>query len=200
MNETTTQQIPPQEPRRLVRVKEGRVIGGVSGGLGGYFGIDPIIVRIAAVVLLLFGGARRSPTSPSSCSCRRSRGPASPRRQRTAASLASIIAVVVLVLVGWPLLLVGGLTVAGIAFPLAVLVLAGLLVWWLVSGEGPGGSAGEIAKRAALGIGVLLLCFAIFVGGFWAAGLGGGTAARRSSSSAPAWRSSWAPSSGGFGC
>ena len=74
------------EPKRLYRSRDDRMIGGVCGGLGRHFGIDPVIVRIAAVVLLLFGGATRSPTSPSSCSCRRSRGPASPRPQRTAAA------------------------------------------------------------------------------------------------------------------
>ena len=34
-----------------------RVIGGVCGGLGEYFGIDPIIFRIIAVVLIFFHGA-----------------------------------------------------------------------------------------------------------------------------------------------
>ena len=57
MNETTTEQIPPQEPRRLVRVREGRVIGGVATGLGRYFNLDPIIFRIGAIVLVLVGGA-----------------------------------------------------------------------------------------------------------------------------------------------
>src|SRR5688572_27614472 len=43
-------------PRRLTRSSEDRLIGGVAGGLGRYFGIDPIIVRIAFVVLCFFGG------------------------------------------------------------------------------------------------------------------------------------------------
>ena len=64
MNETTTQQIPPQEPRRLVRAKEGRVLGGVAAGLGRYFNLDPIIFRIGAIVLVLRGWRRAcSPTS-----------------------------------------------------------------------------------------------------------------------------------------
>ncbi|MDQ4048540.1 MAG: cell wall-active antibiotics response protein, partial [Actinomycetota bacterium] len=60
--------------------------------------------------------------------------------------------------------------------PLAVLALVGLLVWWLVSGEAPSdGSGADIAKRAALGIGVLIACGAIAAGGGLVAGLGGGT-------------------------
>lgn len=46
---------PPPEPRRLERSRK-KVLGGVAGGLGRYFGIDPIIFRIAFVVLLFFGG------------------------------------------------------------------------------------------------------------------------------------------------
>jgi phage shock protein PspC (stress-responsive transcriptional regulator) len=50
----TTQTHP--EPRRLTRSRE-RIIGGVGGGLGRYFGIDPIIFRIGLVALTVFGGA-----------------------------------------------------------------------------------------------------------------------------------------------
>ena len=38
-------------PRVLRRTSEGRVIAGVAAGLARYFGIDPVIVRIAFVVL-----------------------------------------------------------------------------------------------------------------------------------------------------
>jgi len=33
------------------------VLGGVCGGLGHYLGIDPVLVRIAALVLVFAGGA-----------------------------------------------------------------------------------------------------------------------------------------------
>src|SRR5215208_7890597 len=48
---------PPPVPRRLTRSSSDRVIGGVAGGLGRYFDIDPIIFRIGFVVLALAGGA-----------------------------------------------------------------------------------------------------------------------------------------------
>jgi hypothetical protein len=81
-----------------------------------------------------------------------------------------ILAVVVLLLIAFPFLFAGGLLVAGIGIPIAILVGTGVLVWWLVSGEGPSGDAGDIARRAALGIGILILCFILFVvAGFGAA-------------------------------
>jgi phage shock protein C len=49
---------PPAEagPRRLTRSRQDRVIGGVAGGLGRHLGIDPVLLRIAFVVLALAGG------------------------------------------------------------------------------------------------------------------------------------------------
>jgi phage shock protein C len=44
-------------PKRLYRSRTDRVLGGVCGGLGRYFGIDPVIVRLLAIVLTLAGGA-----------------------------------------------------------------------------------------------------------------------------------------------
>jgi phage shock protein PspC (stress-responsive transcriptional regulator) len=48
---------PGDAPRRLTRSSSDRMLGGVAGGLGRYFGIDPIIFRIAFVVLAFAGGA-----------------------------------------------------------------------------------------------------------------------------------------------
>src|SRR5215217_7375077 len=47
----------PAGPRRLTRSSSDKVLGGVAGGLGRYFDIDPIIFRIGFVVLTLAGGA-----------------------------------------------------------------------------------------------------------------------------------------------
>lgn len=51
---------PPRSPppaRRLQRSRDDRVIAGVCGGLAEYFGIDPVLVRIATLVLVFAGGA-----------------------------------------------------------------------------------------------------------------------------------------------
>lgn len=43
--------------RRLQRSRDDRVIAGVCGGVGEYFGVDSVLVRIAAIVLVFAGGA-----------------------------------------------------------------------------------------------------------------------------------------------
>jgi phage shock protein PspC (stress-responsive transcriptional regulator) len=173
MNETTTQELPPEEPRRLLRAREGRVIGGVCAGLGRYFNVDPIIFRIGAIVLAIVGGAGLLaylaallliPAEDAS-------GDPAPGRNRWLV----IGGVIVLLCISWPFLLGGGVLLAGILIPFAILVAAGVLVWWFVSGEGPAGDAGDVAKRAALGIGILLICGLISIGGAWAAAAGGET-------------------------
>jgi phage shock protein C len=46
----------PQAERLLRRSSEDKVLAGVCGGLGRYLGIDPVLLRIAAVVLALANG------------------------------------------------------------------------------------------------------------------------------------------------
>jgi phage shock protein C len=48
-------EIPPD--RLLRRPKDDRVLFGVAAGLGRYLGIDPAVVRVAFVLLTIFGGS-----------------------------------------------------------------------------------------------------------------------------------------------
>jgi len=172
MNETTTQEGPP-EPRRLLRAREGRLVGGVCAGLGRYFNVDPIIFRIGVIVLTVIGGAgilaylAALLLIPAEGSAEDA--PAGRNRWLVIGGL------IVLLCISFPFLLGGGLLIAGLAIPFAVLVAAGVLVWWFVSGEGPAGDAGDVAKRAALGLGILFVCGLIAIGGAWAAAAGGET-------------------------
>ena len=178
MNKRTTQELPPEppQPRRLYRARDGRVIGGVCAGLGRYFDVDPIIFRIGAVVLAFVGGAGLLAylaallLIPAEDSQGDEAGTPAGRNRWLV-----IGGVIVLLCITWPFLLGGGLLLAGLIVPVAILVAAGVLVWWFVSGEGPAGDAGDVAKRAALGIGVLLVCGLISIGGAWAAAAGGET-------------------------
>ena len=43
--------------KRLYRSRTDRMIGGVCGGLGRYFNVDPSLIRLAFVLLLVFGGS-----------------------------------------------------------------------------------------------------------------------------------------------
>jgi phage shock protein C len=47
----------PGAPRRLYRSRIDRKMGGVCGGIGEYFGVDPVIVRLVWVglTILSFG-------------------------------------------------------------------------------------------------------------------------------------------------
>jgi len=45
------------QDKRLYKSNTNKVIGGVCGGLGEYFGIDPVIFRIIAVLLIFAHGA-----------------------------------------------------------------------------------------------------------------------------------------------
>jgi phage shock protein PspC (stress-responsive transcriptional regulator) len=58
MNDTPTIEQPGDnaQTRRLRRSSSNRVIAGVAGGLGDYFGIDPVIFRIGLVLSVFFGG------------------------------------------------------------------------------------------------------------------------------------------------
>jgi phage shock protein PspC (stress-responsive transcriptional regulator) len=158
-------------PKRLTRTRGDRVIGGVCGGLGRYFNVDPLLFRIGAVALVFVGGAgillylaalllvpnegEAAPIAPGAQGGNRGW---------------VIAGVVVALLFAFPFLLAGGFLFAGIGIPFAILVGAGVLVWWLVSGEGPSGSPGDIARRAALGVAVVIGCFVLFfVAGFGAA-------------------------------
>lgn len=42
--------------KRLLRSKKNRVIGGVCGGIGEYFAVDPTVIRLLWVVFTLFTG------------------------------------------------------------------------------------------------------------------------------------------------
>lgn len=42
--------------RKLRRSRDNRVLAGVCGGLGNFMGIDPVVIRIAVVLLMFFVG------------------------------------------------------------------------------------------------------------------------------------------------
>jgi phage shock protein C len=42
--------------KRIYRSKKDRVIGGICGGIAEYFNIDPVIVRVIAVILAFVWG------------------------------------------------------------------------------------------------------------------------------------------------
>lgn len=170
---------PSQSPKRLTRSRADRVLGGVCGGLGRYLGIDAVVVRVAAVVLLFVGGAgaiaylamlllvpdAEAGTEPEAAPFRRD------------LSGMAIAAIVVGLIVLGPFLLGGGFLLAGLLVPLGIVALIGLAAWWLVSGEPVTGDARDLVRRSALGVAVLVGCGLLFVAGFWVTGIAGGVVA-----------------------
>jgi phage shock protein PspC (stress-responsive transcriptional regulator) len=52
----TSTPTPTTEPRKLARSSEDHMVAGVAGGLGRYFGLDPVLFRIAFGISIFFGG------------------------------------------------------------------------------------------------------------------------------------------------
>jgi len=42
--------------KRLYRSEDDRVIAGICGGLGEYFSIDPVLIRLLCIVSIMLGG------------------------------------------------------------------------------------------------------------------------------------------------
>lgn len=163
---------PDPEPRRLTRSRRDRLIGGVADGIGRHFGIDPTLVRIAFVALALLGGTGLIVYAAALLLIpleEQGSGATPSRRDR-----AQAIGIALALIIGVCIIGGFGFVLGGALVPLAFLALLGLAVWWLVSGERPSGSPGEVVLRAALGVGLLIGCGALAVASFFASGLGGG--------------------------
>jgi len=145
------------------------MIGGVCGGLARYFGVDATLVRIGMVALAALGGTGLIVYAAAlvlvPADGEQAPGPNDTRDRALAIGLA-----ILLTIVGFA----AGGALGGLLFGVALLAVLGLAAWWLVSGERPSGGPGAIARRAALGIGLLTGCFALSVGSFFASGFGGG--------------------------
>jgi phage shock protein PspC (stress-responsive transcriptional regulator) len=154
------------------------MVAGVAGGLGRYFDVDPVLVRIAIVVLTFFGGAGvllylaavlLVPYEDEVGAAAATGAAPPPDRNRALV----IIGAIVLVVVVGPVLLGPALAVGALLVPLAFLVLAGLAVAWLVTGRRPDREPGALLRATLLGVGILVLASVLAIASFWAAGVGG---------------------------
>jgi phage shock protein PspC (stress-responsive transcriptional regulator) len=126
-------------PRKLTRSSSDRALGGVAGGLGAYFDVDPVLFRIAAVALVVLGGAgillylAAWVLIPSD-------GAAEPGARRFSSDSARRAGLLLLVLVASGVLLVAGIALAGfgggVAAGLTILAAGGALVLAGVRGWG----------------------------------------------------------------
>jgi phage shock protein PspC (stress-responsive transcriptional regulator) len=167
---------PGDGPRRLYKSRDNRMIGGVCGGLGEYFGIDPVIVRVIAVALVFAGGAGLlAYVAAWLLVPERDAAPgAGPGRTATIVGAVALVCAVGTLVPFWggPF---GGWHWGGPFVSLVFLGLAGLGIWYLASGEHPAvGGARDVLRRAGFGLALLALCGLLAIAGAWATAAGGG--------------------------
>jgi len=176
MSQHEPEQSQPTAPRKFLRSRDDRVLGGVAGGLGKYFGVDPVFFRIGLAALAVLGGVGVFlylaalvfvPAEDGT-------GAEPPRRSR----VLTVVAAIALVLLGGALLADGGWGFGFFFGPLGFVLVLGAAVWWLVWGRSGGGerNARGTLTRIALVLLVLAVSAALFVGAFWTAAAGGGVA------------------------
>lgn len=157
---------PPGPPpaRKLTRASSDKLLGGVAGGLGRYFSIDPIIFRIGFVVAAFVGGAGVL-AYLAAWLLVPSDDPSAPPRSQVSRLLTitggAVLAVAALASLGPGLVFAGPPLLA-----LAIVGLIGLLIWRAASGEN--GDASLAARR----IGLTLLVLAVAAIGFVAVAVG----------------------------
>lgn len=162
---------PPEGVRRLTRSSSDKLIGGVAGGLGRYFGVDPILFRIAFVVLVFAGGVgvlayvgllAFVPADDDS----RVFGS---RRDANVIG-AVLLGVLVVLILGPPAFFIGPALI-----PIALLIGIGMLLWRAAGGAPPSGDPGRIIARAAIALVIGIAAVGGFAAVFLLAAVGGGT-------------------------
>jgi phage shock protein PspC (stress-responsive transcriptional regulator) len=172
--ETPKSDTPPASSpgvRRLTRSSSDKLIGGVAGGLGRYFGVDPILFRIAFVVLTFAGGVGvlayigLLAFVPADDDSR-------PFGERRDANLigAVLLGIVVLLILGPPFFFVGPALI-----PIAILIGIGILLWRAAGGKPPSGDPGRLVARTVIALLIGIAAVGGFLGVFVLAAIGGGT-------------------------
>ena len=171
MTENTSQGGPEPSVRKLTRSSTDKLIGGVAGGLGRYFGVDPILFRIAFVVLVFAGGAGVLAYIALLAFVPADDG-TSPLGRGSAANVAGVIVLVILALVvfGPPAFFLGPVLV-----PVAIVLGLGVLLWRAAGGEFRTSDPGKMAARVALAALIGIAAIGAFAGVFLLAAIGGGT-------------------------
>ncbi len=165
--------LPPRPPLR--RSRTDTVIGGVSGGLGEYTGIDPLLWRVGFVAVTLAGGTGliiyallwllmpAGSLDPATQAARGEREPAGPR-----SPIPGITVAVVLIVAGIGVLLTRftDLDVGPRGFLGTALLVVGIgLVAASVTGAGRGAKGGLIALGIVLSVASMLATTVHFDGG-----------------------------------
>ena len=159
----------PPARGRFTRSGSERVIAGVGGGLARYFGVDPLLVRLALGGLALLGGIGVVLYAAAWIFVPADGAPA-PSGGRSVLVVAALVAAALLVA---PFVLGGAFFLGGALVPLGFLGLLGVGAWWAVSGRRPRRDPGDLLRAALLGLVVVAALHALFFGTGWIAAEGG---------------------------
>jgi phage shock protein PspC (stress-responsive transcriptional regulator) len=168
----------PETPqRRLVRPRADRQLAGVCAGLARHFETDPILIRIGAVALAFFGGLGVILYLAAWALIPSDDAPESGSRNRGLAAIGIVLLVVAagIVLSAGPW--GGGWHRGWIAWPIVLLIAAAIGAWWVITGQKPSSEPRDLARSIAAGLGVLVACCILALGGAWLAGISGTAAA-----------------------
>lgn len=146
-----------RSPRRFLRSRDDRIIAGVGSGLGSYFDIDPVIIRIGFAVSVLFGGlgvlaylalALFVPSDDGTGQ------PVETGRGREVARILGIVVIAVAALSAFGVLVAGAALVTGLGFGVPVAVIVVILGLVLAAMSFRGGARWLLVPALALSIGV----------------------------------------------
>lgn len=146
-----------QSPRRFLRSHDDRIIAGVCGGLGRYFDIDPVIIRIAFALSVLFGGlgilaylavALFAPVDDGTGA------PAEGGRGREIAQILGVFAIALAAIAGFAVLAAGATLATGLGFGLPVAIVIVIIGIALAATSFRGGARWLLLPALALSIGV----------------------------------------------
>jgi phage shock protein PspC (stress-responsive transcriptional regulator) len=165
----------PSAPRRLTRSRDDRLIAGVCGGLGRYFDVDPVLFRVAAVALTFFGGAGALLYLAAVLLVP---GDGEQHGERNLPQRGLALTGIVLLVVAAGSILSRGPFHFSLAWPVGLLLVVGLGIWWLIGAGRPNrDAAAQAGQRLIRGVLVLVASAILAVGGAWLAGTGGATIA-----------------------
>jgi phage shock protein PspC (stress-responsive transcriptional regulator) len=163
----------PPPAKRLSRSSEDKFVAGVAGGLGAYFGLDPVLFRIAFGISMLFGGVGLLAYIVLAAFVPYDDGRPSfmeGRSRVTTVLVGGLLAVCTITALGPPAFVLGPGLLA-----LAVLGLLTALLYRAFGGK-QGDDAAQIIARGTLVLLVLIACLGAATGVGFVAAIGGGVA------------------------
>src|SRR3954447_13325141 len=163
---------PMDGPRRLTRSTSDKYVSGVAGGLGRYFGLDPVLFRVAFGVSCVFGGIGLVAYLALWLFLPRDDGSPSVMEHRSRAT--SAVAIILLACLAIPLLASPSFLLGPGLLALGIVAVLGVLFYRALGG-GRGDDPARMIARGTLALLALIAALGAATGIGFIAALGGGT-------------------------